>query len=396
MSRILIVSELFYPDDTSTAHILTKIADYLHGTHEVLILAGPKSYSSDKVIDSSDTTKPYMIKRIKVGRYDKNKLISRALRLFITSIKLGKLLWTSSRKTDQVLIVTNPAPFLIVASIIKEIKGFKLNILVHDVFPENTIAARVIKSEKSIPYKILKSVFSKAYRSADRVIVLGRDMKENFSRKFEGYKTTPKIEIIENWADPTPAEIKCTTSDHGNIIILYAGNIGRCQGLGNFIDLFDKASNNDIELVMRGGGAMASEIERILDKSGANIVLGGSYTRNEQFEILSNCDIALVTLAEGMYGLGVPSKSYNIMAAGKPILFIGDLKSEIAMVVREYGIGYCFAPSDKKGIINWLKSISLSSRNEFRQKGLKAKQLADTIYSEDTILEKYSNLFLNT
>lgn len=391
MSRIIIVSELFYPDSTSTAHILTKIADHLNKEREVLVLTGPKSYSSFNVIDDSKSEKTYSIRRIKLGSYDKNKVISRTLKLIITSFKLGKLLWASSTKDDCVLTVTNPAPFLIIAAFIKKIRGYELNILVHDVFPENAIAAGIIKSDKNILYRILKTIFSKAYGSADRIIVLGRDMKDVFIRKFNHKKNVPSIEIIENWADSVPDGIATVPIKRDKIEILYAGNIGRCQGVEDFIQIFESADNKYLQLSLRGGGAMIPEIKSKFKD--ANIILGGSYPRDKQFEILSSCDIALVTLAKGMYGLGVPSKSYNIMAARKPILFIGDLNSEIALTIREHNLGYCFDNSDKEGIREWLANLTPQKKHEFEKMGDKAFQIANTIYSEKAILSKYSQLF---
>lgn len=56
-----------------------------------------------------------------------------------------------------------------------------------------------------------------------------------------------------------------------------------------------------------------------------------------------------------MYGLGVPSKTYNILASGRPILFFGPKNSEIDLLVRENGIGYCDWPErwDKETLIQW-------------------------------------------
>lgn len=393
MRRIVIVSELFYPDWTSTAHILTKIADHLSRNHEVLVLAGPKSYSSDNVNDTSDASKPYDIQRVKIGEYDKNKIFHRILRFCIMSAKLGQLLWQRGREEDDVLIVTNPAPFIMVAAVLKRLRGFNLNILVHDVFPENAVAAGMIKSDKGLVYRVLKRIFRSAYRSADNVIVLGRDMHEIFQQKFKGLKHPPAIRIIENWADPCPAPVASPRCPDGHVRILYAGNIGRCQGLESFIEVFGKTSNRAVQLMMRGGGAMVETIKDNMEHTDADIKLGGSYSRDEQFKILEECDVALVTLASGMYGLGVPSKSYNIMAAGKPILFVGDLRSEIAQVVREHGIGYCFSSEDGEGLLKWLDSITPEMREEFRRMGEKARRLATTIYSEQSVLSKYSDLF---
>lgn len=393
MSRIIVVSELFYPDGTSTAHILTKIADHLHNEHEILVLAGPESYGTDNIKGLSIGDKPYPIKRVSIGEYDKNQLCSRAFRLFSTSLKLGNLLWKNSKKGDYVLIVTNPAPFIIIASIIKKLRRFKLNILVHDVFPENAVVAGVVKSQKNLAYKTVQYLFSKAYQSADNIVVLGRDMKEIFKEKFKRKRRKPYISIIENWADPLPKNFNAEQKTDHKIRILYAGNIGRCQGLEHFLEIYEKVANPNVQLILRGGGAMVPEIKKMIDKSNSQVELGGIYSREEQFDILSSCDIALVTLAEGMYGLGVPSKSYNIMASGKPILFIGNPESEIALTIKEKNLGFVFDNHDVEGLGNWLSKLSSNDIIDFEIKGANAIKAATNEYSEKAILLKYSHLF---
>lgn len=75
-----------------------------------------------------------------------------------------------------------------------------------------------------------------------------------------------------------------------------------------------------------GTGSAENTIkEKVLEYGMENQVsFHGTYFRSEQQKVLNSCDIALVRLVEGMYGLGVPSKTYNILAAGKPILYIGE------------------------------------------------------------------------
>jgi len=77
-----------------------------------------------------------------------------------------------------------------------------------------------------------------------------------------------------------------------------------------------------------------------------------------------------------MYGLGVPSKTYNILASGRPVMYIGPKDSEIDLLVREEGIGYC----------GWPETWDL---DELRAMGKKARALAERDYSEETILKKF-------
>ena len=118
----------------------------------------------------------------------------------------------------------------------------------------------------------------------------------------------------------------------------------------------------------------------------------GIYSREDQNIILNSTDIAIVTLSKGMYGLGVPSKTYNILAAGKPILFIGDLYCEIALLIKMNDIGFCFSPDDEKGITEFLNNLSIESLCELKEKGRNARVLAEEQYSEHKILARFIEL----
>ena len=90
-----------------------------------------------------------------------------------------------------------------------------------------------------------------------------------------------------------------------------------------------------------------------------------------------------------MYGLGVPSKTYNILAAGKPILYIGEKGTEIWRMIEEYGNGVCFEPQDRQGLISYICDLSLEKREKLRDMGKVSRKLAEEKYSKQTILNKF-------
>ena len=346
MKKIWIITEMFHPDETATSYILTKIAEKLSKDFDVNVICGP-------VDDSSRLTTEPLTEKVNVIRsnsfnFNKNNILLRCLRFIGISLQLTFTALRRVKKDDKVLIVTNPAPMLLLFSFIKKIKGMELSILVHDVFPENTVAANIIKNDTGLFYKMLKWMFDKAYSSADKLIVLGRDMKDVILQKTQSSKKTPKIFIIENWADidnilPTKVErnnilgIDCTNK----IVLQYAGNIGRVQGLELLLECLLLSNNKDIHLALWGDGAVLPALKKYAKENNMqNVSFHGAYMRNQQREILNACDISIITLSENMYGLGVPSKSYNIMAAGSAILFIGHPESEISLCVKDYKLGY--------------------------------------------------------
>lgn len=364
-----IVTELFPPDETSTAYILGEIANAFVCKYQVKVICGPEIYDKRKPLDKDNRfvlDSSIEVLRVSGIDWDKNTTRGKTLSFLVMSYRLLKLAKEYIKKEDKVLMVTNPAPLVLLMSRLKSKVNFELNILIHDVFPENTIPAGM-----KLPfYRFLKRMFDKAYSRSDRLIVLGRDMKVMMQDKVSVFPLKPEIVVIENWADIKG--IKPMPFPEGKIVLEYAGNIGRVQGLDKVIEQLPEG----VEFHLYGTGAMEDKLRAMKHP---DVYFHGPYFRSQQNEILAACDIAVVTLQEDMYGLGVPSKTYNILASGRPVLFLGPKNSEIDLLVREEGIGYCEWPE------TW-------SKKELVRMGAKARELAVCSYSKQTILNKFLNL----
>lgn len=88
-----------------------------------------------------------------------------------------------------------------------------------------------------------------------------------------------------------------------------------------------------------------------------------------------------------MYGLGVPSKTYNILAAGKPILYIGEENSEINLLVKENNIGYTFQKEEE--LIAFFNNFNQESLRDLNIKKINARKVAVDFFSEQLILNKF-------
>ena len=143
--KIWIVTELFYPEETAVAYIFTRIANYLANSYQVKVICGPEFYDNNKkgFIDNLNILSGIEIFRTKSLNLNKNSLIQRTIKIMIISLRMGFLMCRKIHKGEIVLLATNPAPLLLFVRIIQSYKKFQLHILVHDVFPENTIPARI-------------------------------------------------------------------------------------------------------------------------------------------------------------------------------------------------------------------------------------------------------------
>lgn len=362
-----IVTELFPPDETSTAYILGEVANAMVQKYVVKVICGPEIYDKRKKLDEKNKFKldaSIEVMRVEGIDFDKNTTKGKALSFLLMSKRLYSLAKSNIKKDDKVLMVTNPAPLVLLMARLKRKIGFEWNVLVHDVFPENTKPAGL-----NLPlYGLFKHLFDKAYSKADQLIAIGRDMADVLGNKIKDCsENKPKISIIENWADIEG--ITPQSMPEGNIVLEYAGNIGRVQGLNKVIEQLPE----NIEFHIYGTGAMEESLKKM---NHPRVFFHGPYFRSQQNEVLSACHIAIVTLQDGMYGLGVPSKTYNILAAGRPIVYFGPKNSEIDLLVREKHIGYCGWP------LKW-------DKEELVEMGKRARALAESDYSEEAIMSKF-------
>lgn len=400
MKNLWIATELFYPEETSTSFILTKIANRLSEKYHVKVVCGDPVYDKQKKSSHFSLDSRVNVHRIKGWGGNKNSLLSRSLRFVFLSLSIFFYLWKNVKKGEKVFMVTNPAPLILLVSILKRFKKIELIILVHDVFPENTIPAGIIKSEKSVLYRVLRSIFDKAYSKADLLIALGRDMQKVIEAKIRKYNRHSKIEIIENWGDtegiyPLLKEevLNDNSSLKDKIIFQYAGNLGRVQGLIELLHIIKKVKNNRLVFHFVGEGAVKNTmLEYVEENKLKNVFFDGAYSREDQLQVLNKADVSFVSLAPKMLGLGVPSKTYNILAAGKPVLYVGEKNSEIDLLLREENIGYSFQHFEEQKVLDFFNSFDETSVQELEIMKQKARKVAEEKFSEEIILNKFYNI----
>ena len=237
---------------------------------------------------------------------------------------------------------------------------------------------------------------NRGYSYADKLIACGSDMAQHFINKG---LDPGKIFVIPNWIDQELLDVKVATDRNvyfnidlnDKVVLEFAGNVGRVQGLERFLELFYMAMNPNLILLIIGDGANKNELEKYVSENNiSNVYFIKSKPRSEQAKFLGSCDVGLITLCEGMYGLGVPSKVYNMMSSGKPIFYIGDENSEIDNYIKNNNIGWSFNWQQEVEIISFLGKIDSSL--DFETLGANARMFALYNFTENKILDNYKSL----
>lgn len=373
---------------------MTNIAEYLALKGEnVKVLTSSLVYSDKQQTDlkKQEVKAGVSIYRYKTIFSNKNNAYKRIVNAVWCSFRLSVALLLKSDKNDRVLAVTNPIFLVLFLPLICNLKKLSYTLLVHDVFPENLYA---IKGEKVLGYNILKKIFDKAYSKAKKCITIGRDMSNVVSQK--GSENIIFIPIWSQIEDVYP--IKKNKSSYvkkynlqDKFIFQFAGNLGLAQGIPNILKAILKIKREDCSFLFIGEGALERDVD-LATKTNNNIVRLNYQKRENQCDFLNASDVSLVTLEQGMYGLGVPSKTYNLLAAGKPILFVGEERSEIGLLVKENNVGWVVEPNNPLKLAKTIEYIISLPISVHQKIGNKARELAETKYAKKLVLEKYYKL----
>ncbi|HEX3100950.1 MAG TPA: glycosyltransferase family 4 protein, partial [Pyrinomonadaceae bacterium] len=352
LGRLWILTEVYYPEQISTGYYMTSIAEGLAKDREVIVLTGqPKHMSRGLVAPKHENRNGVEIIRTRGTTLNKNVLIFRLINMMTIGISTFFQSVKHFRPGDHILVVTAPPSLPVTTTLAALLKGASFTLLVQDSYPEILIAVGAVK-KNSFFVRVVNFFNRWVYKYASNIIVMGRDMNELFQAKTTGLDVP--IVTIPNWADletvyPTPRESNELLNDLGisdKFVFMYAGNIGHPTDVETLIESAGRLVNRkEFHFVFIGDGAKKKWlVNRVHELSLSNVTVLDYRPREEQIVFLNACDVGLVALINGMWGTAMPSRTYNIMAVGKPILALTDDGSELAQVIDEDEVGWYIRP----------------------------------------------------
>ncbi len=379
--NLWIVSEIFYPSEASTGYILTKLAEGLASEYDVGVLTALNGKSKESAFEVYKGIKIY---RCFATKFDKNEVLLRLINAISFNISMLLKAFQKFSKNDLVLVVTNP-PFLpYFALLISKIKRSKFIIVVHDVYPDLMAVLGLLK-RSSLIFKTWSYLNKLLFAWSDLIIVLSDDMKELICDRFNSYGLEKKIHVVPNWAEidiinPDVKENNDLLKAYGlkdKFIVQYAGNFGRPNDIETIIEAAKKLKDHDdIIFLFAGDGAKRKWVEEEKKKWELhNLVQLGPYSRKDQQHVLNASDVSLIALIKGMRGISMPSRFYNILASGRPVIAIIDSGMEVASLIKNQKIGWVVNPGDPESLVR----VVLDARADslLRTMGNKARSIAE-------------------
>ncbi len=262
-----------------------------------------------------------------------------------------------------------------------------------DIFPDSMVAGGLSKNE-SLLWKIGRKLEDSTYAGCTRIVAITRAMKENLLNKGVADE---KIEVIGNWIDTD--RIKPVNRaenplfdefgvDRSKYVVLYAGNFGEAQGAEIVLDAAEKLQDDpEIQFVIFGGGA---RYERAAERAKQlkNVFIHPLLPQSRIAEVYSMGDAALVTCKRGFGKSGMPSKTWNIMACGTPLIASFDQDSELCEMIRAEDAGICAEPEDADAVA---KAVLTLKKDRGKAMGTRAAVIR--IASKEPCTSAYLRLF---
>ncbi|MCP3477136.1 glycosyltransferase family 4 protein [Bradyrhizobium sp. CCGUVB1N3] len=371
--KIVVASQHYPPDPSTTAAIMAEIACRLAVDHEVVVLSGTPG-----ALPASQTGpgKPRVVavKNLMTG---KAALVRRALAEILFALRTFFALTKVLRRGDVVLTVTAPfmLPYAVAAA--ARLRGARSALIMHDLFPDVLVMAGLLKP-RSIVTRVVRAANALMFRALNAVITIGRDAEGPLLR-YRGM-TANKIRFIPNWATLVPA-LRPIAADNpfrravpARFIVGLSGNLGFTHDPEI---VFEAARllrrETDIHFLLSGWGIGFERLKQLQAES--NLTNVSFVPRVEDAELeafLAAADVWIIPYRKNVAGVSVPSRFYNLLAVGRPVVLVSEPEAEAALTVVENGLGWVVAPGRPEELADAIRAAAGADAKAMVDRAVKA------------------------
>lgn len=368
-ARIVLVNRYFSPDQSATSQLLSDLSFGLaQRGRDIHVICSRQRYDEAAArLAKSETMNLVTVHRVWTTSFGRDRLIGRALDYATFYLSSLFAMLALLGRGDTVVAKTDPPLLSIVAMIAARIKRAALVNWLQDLFPE--VASEL--GANPLPRwldALLRRLRDASLRAARVNVVLGSRMCELLESR--GIPRS-KLRVIENWADliaepvpPAASVLRSSLELGGKFVVAYSGNLGRAHEFDTLLGAATLLmSQRDIVFLMIGGGAGMPLLKRAVLQQGLDNFRFLNYQpRSALADSLGAADVHLVSLRPSLEGLIVPSKFYGILAAARPVIFVGDPDGELARIILPADIGGVVRAGDAAELARQIAALKADPR----------------------------------
>ena len=366
MKKILILTPYDFPEKAASPYLgENRDEAFVNSGFDILVYAPTPCRGIDEATRTEYCKKEHrvdialnghrVIHRFAMYSEGKNALL-RALRYFFVGGKHFCCGLSKEARACDVMFIASTPPFQgALAGLLKKFTHQPLVYNLQDIFPDSLVGTGLAKNG-GLLWKIGRVIEDFTYRNADKIIVISEDFKKNIMAKGVPEE---KIVVVYNWVDQNavvdvPREQNKLFDKYGldrsKFYIEYSGNIGLTQNMDMLLEVMAElqVSYPDINLVLVGEGAYKAQVEKIVaEKQLKNVHLLPFQPYEDISYVFSLGDAGLVISKPGVGANSVPSKTWSIMSASRPVLANFD-ENELKQIVEKHNCGIFTKAGDKE------------------------------------------------
>ena len=407
--KVLLLKDYFYPEQCAGIQLTN---DLLQGFSENGLEAEVFVPIPCRGIDKK-TRKAYRKKKnevlhdgkVKLHRYwlpyERKNTLLRAFRYLLQNVRQF-FKGLTCKNVDIVFLGSTPPTNGIVGGWLKKTKKIPFVYNVQDIFPDSMVTAGITK-EGSFLWKVGNKIANKTYKKADKIIVISEEMRDNLLAKGV---PAEKIEIVYNWVDeevthPVQKEdnrlIEELNIPQYDFSVVYAGNLGRAQSVETIIEAAELLKeNSQIGFYIFGDGVNRTEIEEMIKRKDLKQVHMYPLQPYERVsEVYSLGDASIVACKAGTGGNALPSKTWSIMACGKPVLVCFDKDTMLERLAVEHECGLFAEAENAHALTENILSLS-EDKAKCEQLGKNARNYIETHLTRERCTTKIAQILVNT
>jgi len=371
--KVIVVSQHYPPDSSTTAAIMREIAEHLAAERTVLVLSGTPGSKTE------DTSRRPTVVEIGNRIPEKARLVRRAAADASFTMRAFAMLLAKLRRGDVVLTVTAPfmLPYAVAAA--ARLKGARSALIMHDVYPDVLVMAGILKPSSPLTWALHRAN-ALMFHMLNAVVTIGRDT-ERLLLRYRGL-TRDKIRFIPNWATLAPA-IRPIGPDNpycrahaARFRVGLSGNLGFTH---DPVIVFEAArllqDDSDIHFLLSGWGIGFERLKQMQSEANlANVTLIDRVDDEHLEQLLSAADIWLIPYRKNVAGVSVPSRFYNLLAVGRPVVLVSEPDAEAALTVAENNLGWVAMPGVPEDLAKIIRAASRSADYSMAERAVAAAQ----------------------
>lgn len=364
----------------STGYLTVDICNAFAKKYDrVVLLAGKVETFSRKLSDNVEV--------VSICSYDKSSIVKRLMTWIKGSLQIKKYLFSLSETVD-VLYFTNPPLSYLWADKMEH----RFGIVEYDIYPDALVNVKCPSFIMKWWTKRNKDIFNKSVN----IITLSDGMRDQLTQ----YVEADKIKVIYNWGvnddikrialeDNTFVK-KLNLTD--KFVVMYSGNIGYTHNVETIIDVASrcKNKNNIVFLIIGDGGKKSTLLKRVKNDKLDNVIFSDYLPAEDVKYSMSCANLGVVTLTEETANVSVPSKTYNLLSYGIPLLSIAPKQSELGRIIKKNNCGASFEKDNIDGIIKFIEDC-LSDKSAYDELSKNAKKASSKFTNKNADL--YTNIF---